>query len=166
MKPLTSLLLLFNLLFTGLNSEAQPQQIFMDQLIDIEFSKLAEIKGRFISEDANGDAYYICTKPLLGFTTMIMQNNGKGPMSVRAVANSIAPLPPNLEKVLDQLSGTAAVLGSIKKDSDTDGGLKEFLKKNPQIKRIVVFVEKNQTTSVSFYINHNNDYMIAITNSN
>ena len=144
-------------------SQAQPQKTFMDNLTVLEFSRIADIKGKFVYENSNGDANYMCSKPLLGFTVFIVQANGKS--SINALANSIAPLPPKLEHVLDQLTKVAAILGTTKKDSETDAGLRGSLSKLPAIKRIIVFA-KTDGSSVSFFVSKDDDYMIYITPKN
>ncbi len=142
---------------------AQPQRIFMTDLSVLEFSHSKELKGRFISEDEGGTAYYVCNKPLLGFTTMLMQKNGMGKPLIRAMANDQAPLPPMLEKILDQYTRSAEILGITKKDSETDAGLKEYMKKLPKIRRIIAFTKQGESRAVVFYQNLDWEYFIDIT---
>ena len=150
-------------LFILLSVNAQPQQTLIRQLTVLEYSHFTDIKGRFVSEDADGDAYYRCLKPLLGFTTMIVQHKGIGKMYLRAVPNSNAPRPPMLEKLLDQLNRSVGMLGVIKKDSDSDAALKEWLKKLPKIQRIIIYAQK-EDNSLTIYISKEDDYMIEIAN--
>ena len=145
-----------------LMASAQPQAIFMSQLNALEYSHSNELKGKFIFDSPSGDAYYECTKPLLGFTTLIMQPNGTGKIIIRAVANKLAPLPPMLEKVLDQLTRVAGILDIVKKDSDTDAPLRSHLLSLPKIERIIVFADKSGAPATTFFLGKDGDYMITI----
>lgn len=163
MKTITIISFLFALLVAGVHVQAQ--ETFISELKAIQNSKLSDIKGEFVTEAANGDKYYICNKPLTGFTTFILQNKNLGPLVLNASPNKAEPLPPELESVINELNNISA-RGTIKKDSDTDTPLKNKLKTLPKIKRIIVFVEKDETRSIHFYVAHDDTYMIAITTKN
>ncbi len=155
-------IILFPLLCMCLTGYSQPQAVFMNQLNELEHTHPKELKGKFISESASGETYYECTKPLLGFKTFILQSNGTGKMIIRATPNKLAPLPPVLEKVLDQITRVATILGTVKKDSYTDAALKDYVLKKPQLKRVVVFTEDAGKSSTTFYLSAEGDYMVDI----
>lgn len=158
MKELFLLPLLVSFAFAN----GQPQSIFISDLTALQYSHLKDIKGDFITEDKEGTAYYVCTKPLLGFTTMIIQRNGSGVPIVRAMSNEHAPLPPMFEKVVDQLSRINEIMGIVKKDSDTDAALKGQLRNLSKLRKIITFTKTGEKRSVVFYQNLEMDYFIDI----
>jgi hypothetical protein len=162
MKPVKPILLfiLFAISLATVNAQSKT---FITQLSELQNSYFSELKGRFVSESANEETYYQCKKSLEGFTTFILQANGKGRMKLVAAPNDGGTLPPELEPLLAQLTKMASMLNNIKKDSDTDPELKAKVQASPKLKRIIGFVKSDKSESMIFYVNTDNSYAIYFT---
>jgi hypothetical protein len=159
MKPVKPIVLclLFAITLTTANAQSKT---FETQLSKLQNSYFSELKGRFVSESATGETYYQCKKNLEGFTTFILQSNGKGKMVLVAAPNNEGTLPPELEPLLTFCTKMAAMFNNIKKDSDTDPELKANVRASSRIKRIIAFVKSDKSESMVFYVNTDNSYLI------
>lgn len=155
-------IILLPLLCMCLMVSAQSQELFMDQHTALVYAHSKDLKGKFILENESGESYYECNKPLFGYRTMVVQSSSSGKIIVRAVPNEVEPLPPVLENILSQLTRTGEILGSIKKDSESDAPLRDYLRKLPKVKRIIVFADRGGSPSTTFYINKTGEHMIDI----
>ncbi len=137
---------------------------FLDQVNFLQHCEFIDQKGELKQQRENGDNYYECKKKLDGFETYVGQKGDKGKLLIVALPNKNGEPIEEITPLLVLYTKISNMLGGIKQDSDVDAPLKARLGSMPNLKRIVVFMDGDKSSSKTFYIYNDGKYEIHFWN--